>query len=173
MLLGDQGCENTRGDDPTTAAQLPPRRATVPQQAAEQGAHAREHSDIGCHHGCIRGDWGLLSAPASCEPACPLAHGSWGFHLALTPASCLLPLQHFVCAKCEKPFLGHRHYEKKGLAYCETHYNQVGAGWVLRRELGWAAVCAKHCGLAQDPRMWAALSTWESHRKNVPFGQDL
>lgn len=34
-------------------------------------------------------------------------------------------LQHFVCAKCEKPFLGHRHYEKKGLAYCETHYNQL------------------------------------------------
>ena len=33
--------------------------------------------------------------------------------------------QHFVCSKCEKPFLGHRHYEKKGLAYCETHYHQV------------------------------------------------
>ena len=33
--------------------------------------------------------------------------------------------QHFVCAKCEKPFLGHRHYEKKGLAYCQTHYHQV------------------------------------------------
>lgn len=33
--------------------------------------------------------------------------------------------QHFVCAKCEKPFLGHRHYEKKGLAYCETHYHQL------------------------------------------------
>jgi len=31
-----------------------------------------------------------------------------------------------VCAKCEKPFLGTRHYEKKGLAYCETHYHQVG-----------------------------------------------
>jgi len=34
-------------------------------------------------------------------------------------------LKHFVCAKCEKPFLGTRHYEKKGLAYCETHYHQV------------------------------------------------
>uniref|UniRef100_A0A4W6FHA3 LIM domain-containing protein n=1 Tax=Lates calcarifer TaxID=8187 RepID=A0A4W6FHA3_LATCA len=34
-------------------------------------------------------------------------------------------VEHFVCAKCEKPFLGHRHYERKGLAYCETHYNQV------------------------------------------------
>ena len=22
-------------------------------------------------------------------------------------------VEHFVCAKCEKPFLGHRHYEKK------------------------------------------------------------
>ncbi|XP_036093892.1 LIM and senescent cell antigen-like-containing domain protein 2 isoform X2 [Rousettus aegyptiacus] len=37
-------------------------------------------------------------------------------------------VEHFVCAKCEKPFLGHRHYEKKGLAYCETHYNQVRVG---------------------------------------------
>lgn len=34
-------------------------------------------------------------------------------------------LQHFACAKCEKPFFGHRHYEKKGLAYCETHYHQL------------------------------------------------
>lgn len=30
-----------------------------------------------------------------------------------------------VCAKCEKPFLGSRHYEKKGLAYCENHYFQL------------------------------------------------
>ena len=37
----------------------------------------------------------------------------------------LFVLQHFVCSKCEKPFLGTRHYEKKGLAYCETHYHQV------------------------------------------------
>lgn len=37
----------------------------------------------------------------------------------------VLFMQHFVCAKCEKPFLGHRHYEKKGLAYCETHYHQL------------------------------------------------
>lgn len=43
------------------------------------------------------------------------------------PLSVLFLLQHFVCAKCEKPFLGHRHYEKKGLAYCETHYNQVNS----------------------------------------------
>ncbi|XP_076348488.1 LIM and senescent cell antigen-like-containing domain protein 1 isoform X2 [Tachypleus tridentatus] len=33
--------------------------------------------------------------------------------------------EHFVCAKCEKPFLGHRHYEKRGVAYCETHYHQL------------------------------------------------
>lgn len=33
--------------------------------------------------------------------------------------------QHFVCAKCEKPFLGTRYYEKKNLAYCENHYHQV------------------------------------------------
>uniref|UniRef100_A0A915J484 Uncharacterized protein n=1 Tax=Romanomermis culicivorax TaxID=13658 RepID=A0A915J484_ROMCU len=32
---------------------------------------------------------------------------------------------HFVCAKCEKPFLGTRHYEKKGLAYCELHFYQL------------------------------------------------
>ncbi|CAH8441691.1 unnamed protein product [Schistosoma turkestanicum] len=31
-------------------------------------------------------------------------------------------VEHFVCARCEKPFLGSRHYEKKGLAYCELHY---------------------------------------------------
>nr|XP_023017260.1 LIM and senescent cell antigen-like-containing domain protein 1 isoform X1 [Leptinotarsa decemlineata]XP_023017261.1 LIM and senescent cell antigen-like-containing domain protein 1 isoform X1 [Leptinotarsa decemlineata] len=34
-------------------------------------------------------------------------------------------VEHFACAKCEKPFFGHRHYEKKGLAYCETHYHQL------------------------------------------------
>lgn len=39
--------------------------------------------------------------------------------------TCRFYLQHFVCAKCEKPFLGHRHYEKRGLAYCETHYHQL------------------------------------------------
>lgn len=47
--------------------------------------------------------------------------------LALTfPALPLLCLA--LYAKCEKPFLGHRHCEKKGLAYCETHYNQVRPG---------------------------------------------
>ncbi|XP_048745158.1 LIM and senescent cell antigen-like-containing domain protein 1 isoform X1 [Ostrea edulis] len=34
-------------------------------------------------------------------------------------------VEHFVCAKCERPFYGTRHYEKKGLAYCETHYHQL------------------------------------------------
>ena len=34
-------------------------------------------------------------------------------------------VEHFVCAKCEKPFLGTRHYERKGLAYCETHFHQL------------------------------------------------
>ena len=46
-------------------------------------------------------------------------------------------VEHFVCAKCEKPFLGTRHYEKKGLAYCETHYHQVrviGATLLTRKK---------------------------------------
>lgn len=34
-------------------------------------------------------------------------------------------VEHFVCAKCEKPFLGTRYYEKKNLAYCENHYHQL------------------------------------------------
>jgi hypothetical protein len=33
--------------------------------------------------------------------------------------------EHFVCAHCERPFDGRRHYEKKGLAYCEEHFNMV------------------------------------------------
>ena len=34
-------------------------------------------------------------------------------------------VEHFVCAQCEKPFLGQKHYERGGLAYCETHFNQL------------------------------------------------
>jgi hypothetical protein len=34
-------------------------------------------------------------------------------------------VDHFVCARCERPFLGKRHYERKGLAYCEQHYYQL------------------------------------------------
>ena len=100
------------------------------------------------------------------------------------------PPQHFVCAKCEKPFLGHRHYEKKGLAYCETHYNQV------RLEAGqWDAVLrgASQGGLAgkgmgQPPPLgapWRVLSggcaaglcaeclgTWTAPVTSVsPFGK--
>lgn len=55
----------------------------------------------------------------------------------LPSASFVFCLQHFVCAKCEKPFLGHRHYERKGLAYCETHYNQVWNGQLYNRKVLW------------------------------------
>jgi len=34
-------------------------------------------------------------------------------------------VEHFVCAQCEKPFLGQKHYERNGLAYCEVHFNQL------------------------------------------------
>uniref|UniRef100_A0A8C4QX56 LIM domain-containing protein n=1 Tax=Eptatretus burgeri TaxID=7764 RepID=A0A8C4QX56_EPTBU len=34
-------------------------------------------------------------------------------------------VEHFVCTTCEKPFRGQRHFERRGLAYCETHYNQL------------------------------------------------
>ena len=34
-------------------------------------------------------------------------------------------IEHFACAKCEKPFLGHKHYEKNGQAYCYFHYHQL------------------------------------------------
>jgi len=34
-------------------------------------------------------------------------------------------VEHFVCIKCEKPFFGNRHYEKKGQAYCEVHYHEL------------------------------------------------
>ena len=34
-------------------------------------------------------------------------------------------VEHFACAKCEKPFLGHKHYEQNGQAYCYFHYHQL------------------------------------------------
>lgn len=34
-------------------------------------------------------------------------------------------IDHFACTKCEKPFLGKKHYEWKGLAYCEEHYHHL------------------------------------------------
>lgn len=58
-------------------------------------------------------------------------------------------LQHFVCAKCEKPFLGHRHYERKGLAYCETHYNQV------------------------TPTSWGNIFSWSSKQRNAFTAHEL
>ena len=30
-----------------------------------------------------------------------------------------------MCAQCEKIFDGRRHFERKGLAYCETDYSEV------------------------------------------------
>ncbi|KAH9371097.1 hypothetical protein HPB48_014687 [Haemaphysalis longicornis] len=34
-------------------------------------------------------------------------------------------VEHFVCAHCERPFLGRKYYEKNGHAYCETHFEQL------------------------------------------------
>ncbi|XP_019855906.1 PREDICTED: LIM and senescent cell antigen-like-containing domain protein 1 isoform X2 [Amphimedon queenslandica] len=33
--------------------------------------------------------------------------------------------EHFVCSYCEQPFEGRRHYERKGLAYCERDYQTL------------------------------------------------
>lgn len=33
--------------------------------------------------------------------------------------------EHFACADCEKPFLGKRHFEVKGLAYCQEDYYRL------------------------------------------------
>jgi hypothetical protein len=32
-------------------------------------------------------------------------------------------LQHFCCARCAQPFYGSKHFENKGLAYCESDYH--------------------------------------------------
>ena len=37
--------------------------------------------------------------------------------------------------RCEKAFLGNRHFERKGLAYCATHYHQVSRKLVKKRLL--------------------------------------
>ncbi|CAF0739231.1 unnamed protein product [Didymodactylos carnosus] len=34
-------------------------------------------------------------------------------------------VEHFACGRCEKPFLGSKHYEKNGIAYCETDYHHL------------------------------------------------
>ena len=35
----------------------------------------------------------------------------------------LFSFQHFCCARCSQPFRGSKHFEDKGLAYCETDYH--------------------------------------------------
>ncbi|CEF62538.1 AT21926p [Strongyloides ratti] len=47
-------------------------------------------------------------------------------------------VEHFVCSVCEKPFLGHKHYERKGLAYCEEHFTKLYGSTCFR--------CGKSCG---------------------------
>ncbi|KAI6243667.1 UNC-97-like protein [Aphelenchoides fujianensis] len=47
-------------------------------------------------------------------------------------------IEHFVCAVCEKPFMGHKHYERKGLAYCEQHFHLLYGRLCFR--------CSKPCG---------------------------
>ena len=57
------------------------------------------------------------------DPLTPIRAQSYPEHLTFSGKH--WHVEHFVCAKCEKPFLGNRHYERKGLAYCETHYHQL------------------------------------------------
>ena len=47
---------------------------------------------------------------------------------------CSFLTQHFVCAHCEKAFEGRRHFEKKGLAYCERDYKFVSVCLCVCRE---------------------------------------
>lgn len=81
----------------------------------------------------------LSAPPPVVNPPFPLLPVSWEHCSSPDTCPATLSPQHFVCAKCEKPFLGHRHYEKKGLAYCETHYNQVGS----RSLRGWAGAAVR------------------------------
>ena len=74
-------------------------------------------------------------------------------------------VEHFACAKCEKPFLGHSHYERKGLAYCAHHYQQL------------FGVLCYHCdGVIQGDIFTALDKAWCSHHFNCtacdkPLGQ--
>ena len=34
-----------------------------------------------------------------------------------------------MCAYCEEAFEGRKHYEKKGLAYCERDFKNVSGEW--------------------------------------------
>lgn len=114
---------------------------------------------------CSRRTWELSAPLPCCEPHLPSASYPGVTALALPPPHKPLSSQHFVCAKCEKPFLGHRHYEKKGLAYCETHYNQVGPegqspqGPNLDRWLGAPGRLREVSWGCEQERLWAV--PWE------------
>lgn len=119
-----------------------PQRATLPQVPHQHAAAGTEvaagkssSGQDGAGSLSIRKGVGLAALRAVHAGPCRLPvltpgwpSTSWGGRSSPQLPCCPLSSQHFVCAKCEKPFLGHRHYEKKGLAYCETHYNQVGPG---------------------------------------------
>jgi len=57
--------------------------------------------------------------------------------------------QHFVCAHCEKPFEGRRHFEKKGQAYCERDYKMVSyaSSVQMRFVILGGCVCVCHSSL--------------------------
>ena len=41
-------------------------------------------------------------------------------------------VEHFVCAKCEKPFFGHKHYEKKvGQIFYRFPIDSIDLFWIL------------------------------------------
>lgn len=65
-----------------------------------------------------------------------MACGGQFFRILFYWINCLF--QHFVCAVCEKPFLGNRHYERKGLAYCEQHFHKLYGNICFR--------CSQPCG---------------------------
>lgn len=54
-------------------------------------------------------------------------------HYPIDEERCIVALgkfwhkDHFMCAKCEKPFYGSKHYEKKERAYCESCYKKTFA----------------------------------------------
>jgi len=54
--------------------------------------------------------------------------------------------EHFVCAKCEKPFFGGNFYEYSGKPYCEPHYNEIQG-----------ASCGK-CGKAASGKVVSAMN---------------
>ncbi|XP_023573141.1 LIM and senescent cell antigen-like-containing domain protein 1 [Octodon degus] len=79
-------------------------------------------------------------------------------------------VEHFVCAKCEKPFLGHRHYERKGLAYCETHYNQVQtAGLPPCRDSRSTQLCLPGHGWERGFEPWSQCVSAVRHIQALHF----